>query len=99
MTFYLNSYFRRNEPNSRKIIDYKNLKRNFHIGLQPETKVTSGVIGLAMLAFWEGIIAETDVQAIYKTGKECFFFYSFPIVTHLERYESGDIESLMHILL
>ena len=75
MSFYLYSYFRPNGPNNRKIIDYKNLKRNFRIGLQPETKVTSGVIGLAMLAFWEGIIAETDVQAIYKTGKECFLLF------------------------
>ncbi|XP_028395163.1 uncharacterized protein LOC114519252 isoform X2 [Dendronephthya gigantea] len=55
------------QPIFRTSVHLKNIKRNFSIGLQPNAKVTSGVIGLAMFAFWEGIIAEKDVQTIYKT--------------------------------
>ncbi|CAB4014988.1 macrophage mannose receptor 1-like, partial [Paramuricea clavata] len=54
-------------PNLRKTIHSKNLKRNFHIGLQTASKVSSGALNLTMLAFWEGILPEKDIQAIYKT--------------------------------
>jgi hypothetical protein len=61
--------FRAYVPNVRKTIHSKNLKKNFHIGLQTASRGSSGALNLTMLAFWEGILPEKDIQAIYKTGK------------------------------
>lgn len=65
------SLFRAYQPTGRKRIHSENLKRKFHIGLQSNSKVSSGAFGLAMLAFWEGTISDKDIHAIYKTGKKC----------------------------
>ena len=47
-------------------------QKNFLIGIQAGSQVTSGRLNLAMVAFWESMLTENDITSIYKSGKISF---------------------------
>ena len=41
----------------------------FVIGIPSKSNITSGVVNMAMVAFWEKTLSNDDITLIYKTGK------------------------------